>query len=61
MAHAGLVPHERSRLKRELQEAQDEWKHVNRHVHVLDRVSLKFSKKISICFVWIWCAKFERK
>ena len=49
MARAGLVHHDRSRLKRELQEAQDEWKHLNRHVRVLNKVT-KFVRNISICF-----------
>ena len=45
MARAGLVHHDRTRLKRELEAAQDEWKHLLRHVHVLDKVQLKSVKK----------------
>ena len=44
MARAGLVHYERSWLKREFQEGQEEWKHLNRHLHVLNKVSFKLGK-----------------
>ena len=39
MARAGLVHHERTRLKTELQQAEDEWKLLNRNVNSLKKVT----------------------
>ena len=38
MARAGLVHHDRSHLKKELQDAEDEWRLLQRRVKTIDKV-----------------------